>query len=621
MGFFSKFHRKNSAVEQVEKSEKQSGTRASDAANKIVLKSSEFNINSVLNDVANALSMVSKKRGNSLNFEMNKNVPPKMTGDRLRLGKVLLNLLDNALAFTYKGEVKLTVERIGSEKDEVKLRFKVSDTGVGIHPEALEDLLLPFLNGKIHSLDAFGITGRGLLDAREIVNAMHGTISVISEQRKGSTFIVDVSFESEHMNEPRQYRLPSIKAVGLDVIIMDEDQNAADALKQLLEYFQHNVVTFVVPRLHEKSELPQFKKYAIAFVSDRLFTDQLAYQLLLAKSKHGLKFVLVENMYHEAKHDKKALELADKLVFKPFNQQMIFELLSSMYSEEESAAPTSETTNDHAGENRNRSVDNRQVQDADVLLIESDEHYQMNILKVLNQKSKSAVIAESSEEAEEILNAGHRFKLVLLDIVIAKKSTYPLLEKIKKESSANRHLPVIGMLPDNYAGEIKQVDEIGLEGYIQFPFRAIHLAKMLDKYLLEDEEMLLNEQERANLKKMDQIFVVKDGLMHAGNDKRFFHKVLDDFQSIYENSDSVFELFMQKEEKYQKAKKYAMELKSTLANIGAYRLSYIVSLMEQAFEKESYIDIEELVAMYAKEFPDTMETINHFKEYVIDETE
>ena len=128
-------------------------------------------------------------------------LPEVILGDPHRLTQILANLLGNALKFTQKGEVKLSVEKIKQENKSISIRFKVYDTGVGIPIEKQETIFNRFEQATAESTRRFGGSGLGLTITKQLVDLQNGLIKVQSIEGKETTFIIEIPYELMNANE------------------------------------------------------------------------------------------------------------------------------------------------------------------------------------------------------------------------------------------------------------------------------------------------------------------------------------------------------------------------------------------------------------------------------------
>jgi len=156
-------------------------------ADKMVLNKSIFNISHFLDTIKAIIRLRAEKKGLDFKCEFRSEVPLFVNGDEKRLGQVLLNLLDNAVKFTDKGNIILIVNYSNS-----KFTFTVLDTGIGISRDQLTDIFSPFKQADLHISKIEG-TGLGLTISRELVQMMGGELVVKSTPGKGTSF----SFEIE----------------------------------------------------------------------------------------------------------------------------------------------------------------------------------------------------------------------------------------------------------------------------------------------------------------------------------------------------------------------------------------------------------------------------------------
>lgn len=132
-----------------------------------------------------------------LSFEclVEDDVPDVVAGDKERLTQIFFNLVSNAIKFTKEGEIKVTIELLGKTEKNVRLRFSVKDTGIGIMPDKLETIFERFEQAEASTTRNYGGTGLGLSIVKNLVQLQGGTIVAKSEPGKGAEFIFEMEFE------------------------------------------------------------------------------------------------------------------------------------------------------------------------------------------------------------------------------------------------------------------------------------------------------------------------------------------------------------------------------------------------------------------------------------------
>ncbi|HEY9842144.1 MAG TPA: ATP-binding protein, partial [Candidatus Obscuribacterales bacterium] len=154
----------------------------------LALGQEDFNLQTLLEQSLQSVGEQAAQRGLRLELLLADNLPIRLMGDPGRLRQILLNLFDNALKFSEKGEVRLQVSALAEKQDQAELLFELSDAGIGISPEYQARLFQPFSQADGSSRRRFGGTGLGLAIASQLVELMGGKIGVESEPGRGSRF-------------------------------------------------------------------------------------------------------------------------------------------------------------------------------------------------------------------------------------------------------------------------------------------------------------------------------------------------------------------------------------------------------------------------------------------------
>ena len=185
--------------------------------------------------VEHCLQMMAERahaKGLELAYLIDDSVPVQVIGDAGRLQQVLMNLVGNAVKFTERGEVVVRVTREGEASEGVRLRFTVTDTGIGIPPEARQGLFQPFSQADNSITRRFGGTGLGLAISRQLVELMGGAIGVDSEAGRGSTFWFTVKLALQ----PAALRVipHKVDLAGQRALIVDDNKTNREILERQL---------------------------------------------------------------------------------------------------------------------------------------------------------------------------------------------------------------------------------------------------------------------------------------------------------------------------------------------------------------------------------------------------
>ncbi|MDM8568939.1 DUF3365 domain-containing protein [Thiotrichales bacterium HSG1] len=166
-------------------------------AKKMAIKSVDFQLDQLLNNILRLFNEETEKKGIRLNLLISDDIPNNLIGDPLRIRQVLINLVNNAIKFTKQGGVIICAKVDKQELEQVILRFSVKDTGVGISAKAIPYLFDTFTQADNSYTREFGGTGIGLSICKYLVDMMNGYIWVDSELDNGSTFSFTVGLEQK----------------------------------------------------------------------------------------------------------------------------------------------------------------------------------------------------------------------------------------------------------------------------------------------------------------------------------------------------------------------------------------------------------------------------------------
>lgn len=171
---------------------------------KIELEEKSFSIRNSVEDLINTMRYKAEEKGLELVINMDDKIPPAVAGDPLRLNQILLNLISNAIKFTAKGEVRLTIKLIEILGDKARIFFSVRDTGIGIASDKLSTIFESFTQATTDTTRLYGGTGLGLAIVKKLIDMVNGAIMVKSKLNEGSEFIFEIDFKVLGETLPKQ---------------------------------------------------------------------------------------------------------------------------------------------------------------------------------------------------------------------------------------------------------------------------------------------------------------------------------------------------------------------------------------------------------------------------------
>jgi CheY-like chemotaxis protein len=209
-------------------------------AGKTVLDSVAFHLPSVVKDVTRSLALLAHQKGLELAVHIAPDVPADLTGDPIRLGQVLINLVGNAIKFTEHGEVRVDVSVESVTNERTGLQFSIRDTGIGIALDQQEGLFQEFQQAHTSGRRLYGGTGLGLAVSKSIVTLMGGTIGLKSMPGEGTTITFLAYFDLSPAPQPATPIPSEEDSQGMTTLVVNDtatDDNATDrrpALRILL---------------------------------------------------------------------------------------------------------------------------------------------------------------------------------------------------------------------------------------------------------------------------------------------------------------------------------------------------------------------------------------------------
>lgn len=438
----------------------------------VVLESESFNVADLLRDVKSTLDTLAHRNNVKIHIDIGANVPPWLIGDLTRLRQVLLNLAGNAVKFTHDGHVWLRLSKLGSSSQQVRLRFEVEDTGIGIAPEHQRTIFESFVQADGTMVRKYGGTGLGLAIAKQLIELMGGEIDLQSALGHGSTFGFSVTIPYDESLVPEITQTTAIE--HWQVVVIDEDDTARYVLAQQvasLGITVHQLSNlFQVGPILARSE-QQSSCLILLRLKQPLLPDEHTF-LSNLKANNPLALVAVCNA--ESKSD------VDDILFSGclLRPTYLADLQALFATIEQADAPSPDVLR----------VDILQPPDVfgkpsyHVLLAEDRSDNQMLIQRILAGMDIQLDIAENGQEAVAML-AEKTYHLVLMDIQMPIMTGIEAIGHIRKVLSLEA-LPVIAITASVLRHEIESYLAMGFTTVLSKPFSIKQLRQLVAEHLL-----------------------------------------------------------------------------------------------------------------------------------------
>jgi PAS domain S-box-containing protein len=404
------------------------------------------------------------EKGLELTYFQEDDVPTMLIGDEIRLRQILINLLGNAMKFTEKGEVVLSVSSSSMPGDKAMIHFAVKDTGIGISQENLSKLFQSFTQVDSSTTRYYGGTGLGLAISRKLVEMMGGEISVESSPGKGSTFsfsvLCDVTVEDK-------VTLPADQILaGKSALIVEGSESVRNMLSKAVASWKMNVAA--VSGGKEAADILEREKYDYVII-DAVLPD-MDYRLLLKKIKPMQSppfIVMISHMGSKVERDSSVSGWLSKPI-KPLQLKRLMVNLLSPKSHEIKVAEGQL----HPGRPERRS-------DLVILLAEDNPVNQKVALSMLKRLNYRADVANNGLGVLSSLEK-KAYDVILMDIQMPDMDGLDATRSIR-EQRMKKQPYIIAMTAYALDGDREVFLKAGMDDYLSKPIRIEELSRALEK--------------------------------------------------------------------------------------------------------------------------------------------
>ena len=464
---------------------------------KLQIEAIPFQIEPVIDNVINVLSEKADSKGLELLCSVDPNIPCTLVGDPLRLGQILINYANNAIKFTAKGLVHLSIQAQEADAHEVLLRCSVRDTGIGLTPEQMGRLFQSFEQADSSTTREYGGTGLGLAISKSLAHGMGGEVGVQSTYGEGSTFWFTARLRVG--SAEKVLTRPSVDLRGRRVLVVDDNDDAALILCALLRE-----LGFTVHSVNSGSAALQAVAQADAEAQAFDFV-MMDWQMpgmdgletvrrIQEAHAQSAPFVLMVTAYRRQELLKGAQLLGiEHVLAKPISASVLVNTMMQLAGYAPRDLPDVHQAQDASAEEAALAP----LAGARVLLVEDNEINQLVACELLRGVGFSVDVADNGQIGLNRVQARHAeaqpYDIVLMDMQM------PVMDgitasRLLRQSFSAQALPIVAMTANAMQVDKDRCLAAGMNGYVSKPINPEELWRALRTWIRPRSGMGVTQQ-------------------------------------------------------------------------------------------------------------------------------
>jgi two-component system sensor histidine kinase/response regulator len=567
-------------------------------AGKMELERIAFGLREAVEETIEVCAGRAREKGLELACVIENEVPTKVRSDPMRLRQVLINLVGNAVKFTESGEVVVRVKALDATG---RLRFEVSDTGIGIAEHAQAHIFNAFSQADSFTTRKYGGTGLGLAICKQILTLMGGEIGLSSTVGGGSTFWFEIRLEPI-AGSPRNdadgeaAQLPRLNLAGVRALIVDDNGINRELLQQQLDSWDVQAIAVdsgaaALAALNADSQL----RFDLVLLDDRMpGLDGIEVAKIVRQDARfaNLRLVMLSSQENGGENAECAT-LFTAVLLKPFRRSQLFSCLREAMTGA-AGSPAAESavgaipvsTQKHAGPR--------------ILLVEDNPINLEVAAGMLEGLGCSTETADNGRMAIEAMNGGD-YDAVLMDCQMPVMDGLTATAEIRRRElgTGKPRVPIIAVTANAMEGDRERCLAAGMDDFLSKPFTQPQLALLLKRWLAA----------RPMTEQFERNDTVRPPLVDAG--------VLRNIAALPALLNSLIDLYLNHSPGMVAAVEAAAAgmqtaalaeavhtLKSSTANLGGARLAMVARECEVLLREAGIAQVGPLIARIRKEYRD-----------------
>lgn len=564
-------------------------------AGKMQMDTHDFEPTREIDRVCNILGDEAAKKNLDLLVDVD-HIPTVLRGDSVRFGQILLNLMSNAVKFTETGSIKIIARIIKQEHKQIRLRFEVWDTGIGMSTAQMKNLFQDFVQADESMTRLYGGTGLGLAISSRLANFLGGEIGVDSELGQGSRFWFELPFEISTAMPKNRISIKSSEEIR--VLVIDDMPEARELMITMLADFgiECDAVSSGKEGLAAVTQADQrMNPYRLVFMDLKMpVLDGIDTALMLQSLdlKTMPTVYLITGYGNQISYEEAQRAGISRILVKPMTPSTLNDALMELLNNDiESKIPSSLKALEE------RLKDYGQMQ---ILIVEDNQINQEIVRQLLEPFKFKIAVAENGQEAISKV-AETKFDLILMDVQM------PVMDGLAATALIRalpgwEAVPILAMTANAFEEDRRKCIEAGMNDHLVKPVEPEILYKCLIKWLpvrkngSDNKEALQRDvqndqirhtaaapEEQNCLKALRQVegLNVETGLRMLGGDISVYLRLIRQFSQKCETA-AIDILKQTTAENYQNIMQTVHSIKGVAGNLGAIKIQELAAELEQA---------------------------------------
>ncbi|MET0104471.1 MAG: response regulator [Sedimenticola sp.] len=574
-------------------------------AGKLDIEQNMFGLDSILEQLVDVVGYRADEKGLEFLIRRDQDVPDTLIGDGMRVGQILVNLCGNAVKFTESGEIRVSVQVVERDNEQLKLMFCVSDSGIGMTQEQQVKLFQKFTQADQTITRKYGGTGLGLSISLKLAELMGGHCWLEqSEPGKGSTFCFTVIFGySEEAETKRIQKIEKLLPILKDmrVLVVDDSPAAREIFLDMLSQFQFKLNTAATGEealayLEAADAERPFDIVLMDWHMPGMKGDEATVKIRQSKQiSHKPKVIMLTAYWREEVIQAAERAAVDGFLRKPVSPSSLLDAIMVILGHE-MVFQQAEVNTEQAFHSLTGAL---------VLLVEDNEinrELAINLLRSMGLKADEAI---DGEEAVEMVRQT-AYDAILMDLQMPRMDGLEAARRIRKLSTAESDrfasIPIIAVTAQAMAGDLEEALASGMNDYVSKPIDPDLLDETLLRWVKNPEgrrtpahskeQPVSLTEEASDLSALSNINSTA-AINRIGGNEEAYRKLLQQFRKNYSGAVEELRNLIDKGS-LKEAEHSCHALKGVAGNIGADGLFKLASSLDDQLKQSEEPDGQKL---------------------------